>query len=613
MSLTFFTARLSRFSYALLALLLLALLDGAGLNWLHAADRFGGDLLLRLHARSRPAPDNIVLLDIDQRSLESLQADAGAWPWPRAIHGELLAALQQQRPKAVVFDLLFNEIDRFRPDSDAFFNQQLAGTTPVYLPIARLPDGNPLPLQQLPATLGIEAGRQAKADAAAALLLPQALDSRHWRGGLINFLEDDDAIGRRYWLYQSLSGWRMYSLPGQMARDFGWPLAGDDSINLNWYRPGSFRHVSYATLYQDIGREQRQRPADEFTDKIVVIGTTAPGLYDLRLTPISATHSGAEILATAIANLQHGDSLRALPRASLLPLSLLLLLALWQRFSLPEHTISRTGLALLLLSVVGIGAALAGLRLHWQIPLFTPLLLGWIYFWLAALLAYLAERQRREQAVQLFSRFLDARVVQTLVRSGDAAAWQSSQSRPVTVLFSDIRGFTSLSESAPPEQIVDLLNRYFSRQVAVIFRHGGTLDKFIGDAIMAFWGAPTDDARHAINAVEAALDMVDELMAFRRELADAGAHFDVGIGLHSGPAVVGLIGSSQRLDYTAIGDTVNLASRIEGQTKGVARILVSQATRELCGDQFEFIDHGVHHVKGREQGVRLFEPKRRAI
>ena len=286
MSLTFFTVRLSRFSYALLALLLLALLDGAGLNWLHAADRFGGDLLLRLHARSRPAPDNIVLLDIDQRSLESLQADAGAWPWPRAIHGELLAALQQQRPKAVVFDLLFNEIDRFRPDSDAFFNQQLAGTTPVYLPIARLPDGNPLPLQQLPATLGIEAGTQAKADAAAALLLPQALDSRHWRGGLINFLEDDDALGRRYWLYQSLSGWRMYSLPGQMARDFGWPLAGDDSINLNWYRPGSFRHVSYATLYQDIGREQRQRPADEFTDKIVVIGTTAAGLYDLRRTPL---------------------------------------------------------------------------------------------------------------------------------------------------------------------------------------------------------------------------------------------------------------------------------------------------------------------------------------
>jgi adenylate cyclase len=305
------------------------------------------------------------------------------------------------------------------------------------------------------------------------------------------------------------------------------------------------------------------------------------------------------------------DSLQPLPRSSLLPLSLVLLLLLWQRFSQADHSISRAGLSLFLLSIAGVAGALLALRWQRQIPVFTPLLLAWLYFWLAALLAYLAERQRREQAVQLFSRFLDARVVDNLVRSGDAEQWQASQSRPVTVLFSDIRGFTSLSESAPPEQIVDLLNRYFSRQVAVIFRHGGTLDKFIGDAIMAFWGAPTDDARHAIHAVDAALDMVDELMAFRSELGQAGAHFDVGIGLHSGPAVVGLIGSSQRLDYTAIGDTVNLASRIEGQTKGVARILVSQATRELCSDQFEFTDHGLHHVKGREQGVRLFEPKRR--
>ena len=189
----------------------------------------------------------------------------------------------------------------------------------------------------------------------------------------------------------------------------------------------------------------------------------------------------------------------------------------------------------------------------------------------------------------------------------------SQVERKMTVLFADIRDFTSLSESMSPQENFNFLNSYLVQMEPVIAAHGGFIDKYIGDAIMAFWGAPTDDARHAIHAVGAALDMVNELMAFRSELGEAGAHFDVGIGLHSGPAVVGLIGSSQRLDYTAIGDTVNLASRIEGQTKGVARILVSQATRELCGDQFEFIDHGVHHVKGREQGVRLFEPKRRAI
>jgi len=158
---------------------------------------------------------------------------------------------------------------------------------------------------------------------------------------------------------------------------------------------------------------------------------------------------------------------------------------------------------------------------------------------------------------------------------------------------------------------VDILNRYFSKQVAVLFRHQGTLDKFIGDAIMAVWGAPVDDPDHAKHAVAAALEMADTLLAFRDELGESGVNFDVGIGVHSGPAVVGLIGSDARREYTAIGDTVNLASRIEGLTKGVARILVSEDTRRMCGDAFEFIDRGAFKVKGRAQDVRLYEPKRK--
>ena len=132
----------------------------------------------------------------------------------------------------------------------------------------------------------------------------------------------------------------------------------------------------------------------------------------------------------------------------------------------------------------------------------------------------------------------------------------------------------------------------------------------MGDAIMAFWGAPLPDTHHAIHAVNAALDMVDELERFRLErgLAD----FDVGIGIHSGPAVVGMLGCEQRLEYTAIGDTVNLGSRLEGMTKGIARILVSQATRDLCGDTFLFTPHGSCKVKGREEPVNIYEPRRKA-
>jgi adenylate cyclase len=208
----------------------------------------------------------------------------------------------------------------------------------------------------------------------------------------------------------------------------------------------------------------------------------------------------------------------------------------------------------------------------------------------------------------MFSRFVNPEVVQQLVTTG--ALKRGGESRQVSVLFSDIRGFTTLSENRSPQEVVALLNRYFTLQVEVVFRHGGSLDKFIGDCIMAFWGAPLDDPDHAKNAVLAALDMADVLQQFKKELGEEDADFDVGIGIHSGPAVVGLIGSEQREEYTAIGDTVNLASRIEGLTKGVARILVSEETKNLCGAAFSFTPYGSFEVKGRGQHVNLFGPKK---
>jgi adenylate cyclase len=201
-------------------------------------------------------------------------------------------------------------------------------------------------------------------------------------------------------------------------------------------------------------------------------------------------------------------------------------------------------------------------------------------------------------------------VVKQLVERGGIEG--AGQTRQVTLLFSDIRGFTTLSESRRPEEVVALLNRYFSLQVDVVFRHRGSLDKFIGDCIMAIWGAPLDDREHARNAVACALDMADTLAAFKRELGAETLDFDVGIGVHSGPAVVGLIGSDKRREYTAIGDTVNVASRIEGLTKEAKRrILVSRDTMELCGDAFDFEPAGSYKPKGRAKEVELFEPKRK--
>jgi class 3 adenylate cyclase/CHASE3 domain sensor protein len=220
----------------------------------------------------------------------------------------------------------------------------------------------------------------------------------------------------------------------------------------------------------------------------------------------------------------------------------------------------------------------------------------------------LGQIRRAEQ----LRRYLAPQVADAVLNGGAPVSLTSTR-RNLSILVATIRGFTSMSENMEPEEVIDGLNQHFAVMTDVVFRHGGTLDKYIGDCIMAMWGAPLDNADHAKSAVACALDMADALQGFKRELGAEHLEFDVGIGLHSGPAVVGLIGSEKRREYTAIGDTVNLASRIEGLTKDAKRrILVSKDTAELCGDAFEFVSCGTFPVKGRAQPVELFEPRRKS-
>ncbi|WP_432724002.1 adenylate/guanylate cyclase domain-containing protein [Jeongeupia wiesaeckerbachi] len=592
--------------YAYLILFcIVALAIAADYRWalFERVDAQAGDALTRAMLPARtPSPD-IVIVNIDQRSLELMNDEAGSWPWPRAVHAELIEAIAAQHPRAIVFDLLFNEADTFRADSDALLRDTVAATPNVFVPTVLLGDGQGAKLAELPASLGLERLPHAAPDARAPLLLPLVLDPASWRGGLINFDADNDGIGRHYLRYAERAGWRMPSLPTTLAQRFHWPQPDTQRMRLNW----TPRHatVSYADVYHDAGRENPQRPSDEFTGKIVLIGTAAPGLQDLRPTPLSKSWPGVEILATAIDNLEHGNWLREPSRYGFAALALALTALLALGFQLGINSVW-LALAMGVASLLGAATMAFAQTALYFLPLAMALVWGWVYYLFAALIAYVKERARREAAVRLFGRFLDPRVVTALV-AGDRLD-SAPAAREVTVLFSDIRGFTSLSETRSPEEVVALLNRYFSRQVAVVFRHGGTLDKFIGDAIMAFWGAPVDDSEHARHAVAAAQEMGRELEAFRAELALDGIEFDIGIGIHTGRAVVGFIGADDRLDYTAIGDTVNLASRIEGQTKGIARILVSQATRDACGAAFDFDDRGEHHVKGRAEAVRLYEP-----
>src|SRR6266852_5689084 len=250
-----------------------------------------------------PDPD-IVLVDIDEKSLVKMEKDAGRWPWPRVVYADLVEGLAAQKPRAIVFDIVFTEADRFRPQDDAAFAETVAQHPNTYFPLLRLPlvkDADGVLISELAPALGFVKERNADSNARAGLIPPLILPREHWRAGLIKYTDDEDGVGRRYLLREVIGGWQVPSLPARVAFDLGLPVPDADYIVLAWRgRAGDFPRISFSDLYEDFNRGQRTRPPNEFTGKIVIIGAAASALQDLRVTPLSSLHPGAEILGTAI-------------------------------------------------------------------------------------------------------------------------------------------------------------------------------------------------------------------------------------------------------------------------------------------------------------------------
>jgi len=612
---------------------------------------------LRLQASlERVAPDpRIVIVDIDDASLKQ----EGRWPWPRDKVATLLERLQQAGPAVVALDILFAEpeaniAERVAAELPAGAPERLLvrALSPRFDHDRRLaevlgrgdtvlgyvfhddphaPPSGALPHshQPLPPSGGRRLVIPAFANYSANLA---ALQQAAGHGGFFTVTADEDGINRRVPLVLR-HGDRLYpALALEVARLYllldGFELEtaaiGDieavEAIRLGKIRiptdeagrvivpyrgpQGSFRYVSATDVLRD-----RANPA-LLEGAIVLVGTSAPGLFDLRATPVQAAYPGVEVHANLIAGILDGRFPYRPKWADGANYALLVLLGLSLSLLLPHLK----PVPLLLAS----GAALAALygfnywiwdRHGLVLSLSTPSLMALGLTGLNMGYGFLIENRRREFLKSRFGEYVPPQLVEEMSRSNEAFGFEG-ESREMTVLFCDIRGFTTLSEKLDAQALKALLNRFFTPMTRVIFEHRGTIDKYVGDMIMAFWGAPLHDPQHRRHAVEAALGMLAEVRRLRAQFEAEGLPgIDIGIGINTGIMNVGDMGSAYRRAYTVIGDSVNLGSRLEGLTKfyGV-NLVVSAGTRAGLEEEFAFRQLDLVKVKGKQEAVAVYEP-----
>lgn len=611
-----------------------------------------------------PVSGSVVIVDIDDASL----AGIGQWPWPRNTVAALVAQIHQAGARVIGIDIVFAEPDRTSPKNHLDGIIDLL-TTPVADEEKNALRANPSldhdlilgdTLAAMPSVLGYVFLTDAPSGLAANVPFPSCtirLDPPSTPLSAINFIKAGNAIVnipevsqgesegffnvfpdpsgtiRKVPLFMALNGVPYPSLAletlrvglgeqeatihlsqqvaaaqkGMLGVTVGGkfiPTDDQGQLTVNYRGPvKTFAYVPAAGILAG-------RHADMLRDKYVLIGTSAAGLLDLRATPFANIFPGVEIQATVIDNLLTGDPLTydlyteigmtyALVAGSGLLLSALLAYA--------TPLAGALGGLLCLLATAG-GSYFFFLN-NKIIGITYPLLTIITVFLVVTLSNYFFAGREKRFLRDAFGHYVSPDVVSEIIRN-PANLSLAGQVRNLTVFFSDIRDFTAISEKMSPDQLGRFMNRYLTAMSNVLLAHGGTVDKYIGDAIMAIWGAPLADHDHAARAVRAALASIKRLDELQEQLHDGQLEkIAIGIGLNTGEMNVGNFGSSQRFDYTVIGDNVNLASRLEGLTKVYGcRILISEATRDAAGHGFfcRFIDRV--RVKGKKLPVNIFEP-----
>jgi adenylate cyclase len=634
--------------------------DRAVLHPLDALELKIYDWRLTRTAHPETARQDIVLIEIDEYSLQNLESVAGRWPWPRIVHGSLVDYLSRAPAKLIAYDVSFGAADTrlgFKMGDDTLSGAESDEAFAAAVKKA----GNVLLLADATYT-GEKSDAPAPPDVGFRLNSPDILErttillpypelAAAAAGFGHNYLSlDADGPVRHTVPFVRANGIVMSSLgmaaafkaggftPAQAVLDndrlsvaqiamplsrvwsktadgesaFFWRLINFrgppllDDLKRRPYATYSFFDLLYSEEQLIAGEPPKVDPA-AFKDKIVFVGATASGLFDVFETPFARGKMPGIQVHAAVAD----DVLS-------------------NRFIAPSSAATRVASVAAVGLVVG---AIAGVIPAWWATLATLLVMStltWITFqafsgglWLnmtqpllAAALAlfggvayqYFVEGREKRKIARLFGRYVSRDVYDQLV-ANPSLARLGGQRREMTVLFSDIRGFTTVTEQGQPEAIVGTLNEYFTRMVDLVFQHRGTLDKFVGDMVMALFGAPLDDDEHAEHAVQTALAMVDELEVLNaRWAAEGRPTLDIGIGINTGPMIAGNIGSEAIMSYTVIGDAVNLGSRLESLNKQYGtRIIISEATRRQLKGRYDLRVLGDVIVKGKSEAVSIFE------
>ena len=615
--------------------------------------------------RLNPEPYNptlpIRIVDIDEKSLSVI----GQWPWPRTTVRDLLLELTSKGAAVVVFDVLFAEPDRTsleaivkqlpaseaatitsamagRPSNDELFAAALKDT-PSVLSVVLGEGAN--------ATLEPKAGFAVAGDDPRPFLQAFKGASQNLaelenaaRGiGAFNWVADRDQIVRHVSLMFRLDQTLVPSLAAEALRvaqgatsyllkasNASGETAFGQSTGLNHIRIGDiaiptdgaggvyikFRHFTKAAYIPAWKVLAGEVPQEEIEGRIILVGTSAPGLLDLRSTPVDAAVPGIDIHAQVLEHLLTGTFLERPDYAVALEEFVIIVLGIMLALVLPRVSATASGAIGLLTIALVLMSGWAAFR-YWNVffdPSYPALVAGCMTAGITFYTYHTAEAQR-SQIRSAFGQYLSPALVEQLAQSPEKLVL-GGEEREMTVLFSDVRGFTAISESYKddPQGLTSLMNRLLTPLTNTIIDHKGTIDKYIGDAVMAFWNAPLNVPQHEIKACAAALAMIDRLGALNRERQEEATSagqpflpFRIGIGINTGRCVVGNLGSDLRFNYSVLGDPVNVASRLEGQTKAYGvPIIIGSSTAEKAKGQFAMLEVDLVAVKGKTEPQTIY-------